>query len=289
MPREATITYDQVAHYAQAIKNEGGRPNPRVIRDMHGSGSLGTIHKLFQQWEDSVASSTHSQLILPPSVQRTILEFMGREITLARTDLEGKLMQAQASLADIATENERQSARIEILQALVDELQSDKASMEGRIEQLSSELAGARDDSVRERQAAENARTELAKAVLRLEAMPRLETDLAASREEYQQADQRRQDAERQLAVALSEKQSVEQSRIDVVRGLEARLTDAHEQLRELAAQAKESRDSLAKATGLLTSAQNARAEEGAKASERIGKLEGELAALKMQLANRKG
>lgn len=283
MPREASITYDQVVTYSEAIVAEGGKPNPRLIRDRHGSGSLGTIHKLFQQWEASRAPKIESPASLPPTVQRAILEFMGRELALARGDLEGRLAQAQASITDLATDNERQSVRIETFQALIDDLQADKAVLEGRIGQMSTELATARDELVRERQAAEGARTELAKALLRLEAMPRLEADLVNAREEYRIADQRRQEAERDLAVASSERKSIEQSRNEMVKAADARLTDAQEQLRQSAAQAKEVREALARATDLLAVAQTARAEEGAKAAERIGKLEGALVALEKQ------
>lgn len=33
MPRAATISYDQVVRYAEAIKGEGGKPTPRQIRE----------------------------------------------------------------------------------------------------------------------------------------------------------------------------------------------------------------------------------------------------------------
>mgnify|MGYP003377969120 CR=1 FL=1 len=71
MPREASITYDQVSNYAEAIKAEGGKPTPRLIRDRHGSGSFGTIHKLFQQWE-----AKHCLLYTSPSPRDGLLSRM---------------------------------------------------------------------------------------------------------------------------------------------------------------------------------------------------------------------
>lgn len=79
MPREATISYEQVAVIAQAIKADGGKPSPRLIRERHGSGSLGTIHKLFQQWVSKESNQIETTIALPPGLQRVILEFVHQE------------------------------------------------------------------------------------------------------------------------------------------------------------------------------------------------------------------
>jgi len=280
MPREASISYEQVSAYSEAMLAEGTKPNPRLIRDRHGSGSLGTIHKLFQQWVGCQQPKIESPASLPPAVQRTVLDFIGRELEAARSDLEGRLAQAQVSIADLALENERQSAHIESLQDSIDDLQVRNADLEGRAKQLSTELSGARDETLRERQAAEGARTELAKALLRLEAMPRLEADLERLRQDYQLAEQRRLEVERQMAVSDSERKSIEQSRNELVKIAEDRLADAQAQVRQSAAKEKEARDALTRTSELLSVVQAARIEECAKSAERIGKLEGALAIL---------
>ena len=59
----------------------------------------------------------------------------------------------------------------------------------------------ARNDALREREAAEAARIELAKALLRLEAMPRLEADMDALRVDLDKERQGRVAAEQQAAV----------------------------------------------------------------------------------------
>ena len=131
MPREASITYEQVAAIADSIKASGGKPNPRQVRERHGSGSLGTIHKLFQQWEAGQARQIEASLALPPTLQRAILEFMDQELATARAELELKLMDAQVTANDLATENERQASQIEALDALVVDLQEEKAGLAG--------------------------------------------------------------------------------------------------------------------------------------------------------------
>ena len=218
MPREATITFDQVASIADAIKAAGGKATSRAIREQHGSGSLGTIQKLLQQWEAGQVRQVESTLTLPPALQRAILDFMSQEMTVARAELEGRLADAQQATQDLATENERQAEDIEELQAELADANSDRAVLDGKAGQLEADLAVARDEIARERAAAEAARTELAKAQLRLEAMPRLEADLEAVRADLALERNARAEADRKLAGA--------ESRAD---GLSARLADAAE------------------------------------------------------------
>ena len=93
------------------------------------------------------------------------------------------LADQQQEVSDLATENERQIIENESRAKTIALLRADVATHQGRAGQLESDLAVSRDESARERSGAELARTELAKAQLRLEAMPRLEADLGAVRE----------------------------------------------------------------------------------------------------------
>jgi len=216
MPREATITYEQVAAIADAIKAEGGRAQWRTVRERLGTGSSGTIHRMLQQWKAGQERQIVGALALPPTLQRSILDFLGQELAGAKAALETELAESQQAAGDLAVENERQVNQIEMLQTVVDELHGDKATLEGRLAQMGAELTAARDEALRERQAAEAARTESAKALLRLEAMPRLEKDLLEVRSAYQQTDLRRQEAERGLAVGESERKAAEARVLDL-------------------------------------------------------------------------
>ena len=204
MPRESTITIDQVISIAESLKAAGAKPSARAIRERHGSGSLGTIQKLLAQWEASHIRQLDATLALPPALQRAILDFMSQELATARSELESRLADAQQATQDLATENERQADDIEIKSELIDALQTEKSQQAGRLGQLESDLAGAQDEIQRERQAAEAARTELAKAQLRLEAMPRLEADLTALRSELVTERQARIAAEQTAAVVAA-------------------------------------------------------------------------------------
>ena len=280
MPREATITYDQVVRYAEAIKADGDKPTPRQIRDRHGSGSFGTIHKLFQQWESTQALAIEAALSLPPSVQRAILEFVRHELSVGRTDLEERLCQVTTSAEDLATENDRQAALIDEQLATIESLRGEKAALAGRLAEIENAIGTHREDAVRERQAAEAARTEVAKLMLRLEGVPRLEAELAELRKEYQLIDRSRQAIEKELAVSGAAYQSLELSKSEAVASLQGRLAEAQEELRAVSAQLQAAQTERFKAAAELVSAHAMRAEEGQRVAEKIGVLEGSLAIL---------
>lgn len=283
MPREATITYDQLVRYAEAIKAEGGKPTPRQIRDRHGSGSFGTIHKLFQQWESTQALAIEAALSLPPSVQRAILEFVRHELSVGRADLEERLCQATTSAEDLATENERQAALIDEQLVTIESLRGEKAALAGRLAEIENVIGTHREDAVRERQAAEVARTEVAKLMLRLEGFPRLEAELAELRKECQLIDRSRQEVEKELAVSGAAYQSLELSKSEAVATLQSRLVYTQDELRAVSAQLQAAQTERFKAAAELVSAHAMRAEEGQRVAEKIGVLEGSLAILQQQ------
>ncbi len=244
MGREATITPEQVHAIADAIKAEGGKPTLRAVRERLGSGSMGTVATLLQQWRSGQERQTATNLVLPPSLQRVILEFMASELSAARAPLEAELAEQQQTAADLAAENERQAGTIESQVGDLEALAAEKATAEGKAEQLAADLAGAKEESIRERQAAEQARTELAKAMLRLEAMPRLEEDLVVIRAELAKERQGRIEAEQQAAVLAAQKTDLEGRLADAKADIE-RLS---QQLQKAQARAEQQSEALADA-----------------------------------------
>ncbi len=206
MGREASITENQVHSVADAIRAEGGAPTLRAVRERLGAGSMGTVSKHLQQWKAGQERQTSKELALPPALQRAVLDFMGTELAAARAPLEAELAEQQQTSSDLAAENERQAATIDRQAAEMEFLAADKAAAEGKAGQLAADLTSAKEESARERQAAELARTELAKALLRLEAMPRMESDLTAIRAELAQERKKRVEAEQQAAVLAAQK-----------------------------------------------------------------------------------
>jgi chromosome segregation ATPase len=215
MGRDATVTYEQVAGIADSIQASGGKPTLRAVREQVGGGSMGTINKLLQEWRGSHERRAAVDMTLPPALQRALLDFMSTEIAGARAPLEAEIAEHQAAAEILAAENERQTETIRDLSAQIEGLTADRAGIEGKAAHLAADLATAREEITRERQAAESARVELAKAQLRLEGLPRLEAEITALRADLDRERQGRVQAEQESAV------------------LTARVTDLRERLNE--------------------------------------------------------
>ena len=211
MGRESTITYEQVAAIADAMKTEGAKPTSRAVRERLGNtGSMGTINKLLGRWKAGQERQISAALVLPPALQRVLLEFMDTELTAARTALEAELADQQQEAADLAAENERQVIENDAQADTIELLRAEVSTHQGRAGQLESDLVVSRDEAARERSGAELARTELAKAQLRLEAMPRLEADLVAVRAVLEAERTARQQAKEDAAVLASKLEAAE-------------------------------------------------------------------------------
>lgn len=208
MGRESTVTFEQIAAVADGMKLENIKPTSRAVRERLGNtGSMGTINKLLGRWKAGQERQVSAALALPPALQRVLLEFMDNELTSARTTLEAELADQQQEAADLATENERQVVENDAQAEAIEALRAEVAEHKGRAGQLEADLSTARDEAARERGGAELARTELAKAQLRLEAMPRLEADLVAARASL--------DAERAARVAAEQSAAVLSARLE--------------------------------------------------------------------------
>lgn len=202
MGREAKITYEQVAAAADAMCAANVRPSSRSVRERLGNtGSMGTINRLLQEWKATQERHITQSLTLPPVLQRTILDFMAQELANAKAQLELAMSEQRQEMTDLALENERQGADIEERINADIALRAELATLQGRIAQTESELIQARRETGREREDAGIARIDLAKALLRLETMPRLETDLEVLRADLKAERQARSEASQHAAV----------------------------------------------------------------------------------------
>ncbi len=205
MGRESTVTQEQVVAAADAIKSAGATPTLRAVRErLGGVGSMGTISRMLQSWKASQAPSVAPEVAIPPGLARAILDHLAAEVAQAKVPLTAELAEARQTAGDLAQENERLTREIGERDTEIARLASAKAAIEGRTEQVVTDLAAAREESARERRAAEEARVEVVKATLRLEAMPRLEADLAAAREALEAERVARVAAEQSAAVAAA-------------------------------------------------------------------------------------
>lgn len=236
MGRESTITFEQVVAIADAMKSAGGTPTSRAVRERLGNtGSMGTINKLLQRWKSDQDQQGGADLVIPPELQRSLLKFMNDELKSAREPLNAEIAFHQQEAADLGEENERQILENDSQSEVIELLRADVSTLQGRAGQLESDLVVARDEAARERSGAELARTELAKAQLRLEAMPRLEADLVAVREVLEAERMARVAAEQSAAVLTAKLEATERRATEA----EARTGKAEAAAAQIAAKAE--------------------------------------------------
>jgi chromosome segregation ATPase len=235
MAREPNITQDQVSRAAEAIRDAGGRPTARAIRERLGTGSMATVLKFFQAWQDAQVKPAEAPVALPPALQRGLLDFVAAEVERNRTELRAELDIAAQSNADLILESERQGLIIENLTASLETVHGERAELAGRLAQVEVERDAARQEAAGERTAAESARTDLAKALLRLEAMPRLEKDLDDVRHELETVRGARVSAEQAAAVADAKLEASVEARKVLEQTLDRTLDESrrHEQEKE--------------------------------------------------------
>lgn len=205
MARSASVTPEMIAEAANALEAEGIKVTNRAVYERVGRiGSSGTISPLVSAWKEKRKKHVVSALTLPPALQKSILDFMASELARERQELESNLVDQQREITDLAQENEKQFAEAEDAAETIVILRKDIALLQGKTGQLETDIAKIHVEVVQEREHAELARTELAKAQLRLEAMPRLETDLHEARLSIETERTAKIGAEQAAAVALA-------------------------------------------------------------------------------------
>jgi hypothetical protein len=192
---------------------------------------------MLQHWQDGQVRQIETTLTLPPAMQRAILDFLGQEIAAAKAGLEASLAESRQAATDLATENESLGGQLESQITALAELAAENATQRGRLEQLEAETIRTKHEAAlqveatearahSEQQAREAAQVALAKAELRLEALPRLEDESARRQTALDTERIARTDAERLAATAEVK-----------AAGLADRLADAQAQNKQSAAQ----------------------------------------------------
>lgn len=242
MAREATITYEQVAAAAENMTLQGKKASARNVREVLGRGSMATVLTLFQQWQSG--EIRHSQAIevtLDPAIVRAITNQIAVQAQEATADTTTRLVDLQAEVDIVIAENERQASDIEAQAAELDTLQKLHSALVGRAHQLEADAARTEANLVAERRAAEGARVELAKAELRLEALPKIEAEIEKTRAELLQTRAHASDLHEAAAVATAKLEAEVLQR----KGIEVQLGEAIRRGDEAAKRADASAEAL--------------------------------------------
>jgi hypothetical protein len=189
MAREPTITYEDVASAVNHIKSNGGKPSARNVRESLGRGSMATVVKLLRMLQGrQISQSQVSDEILDQSVTSAINSYITGKIQEATTAFTMREAELQSDADMLIGEYERQTEELTTQADVFSELQERHAVLNGRVQQLQSDAKCSVSELFIERQAAESARVALAKAELRLEVVPRMETELNKVRAELLEA-----------------------------------------------------------------------------------------------------
>lgn len=185
MAREANITFEQVATAADELKAKDVKPTSRAVREVLGTGSMATVCKFLEQWKSGQARQSQvADDSIDQSVARALNAHIATKIQTAISDSTARLADMQGELASVILENERQSNEISDLTVEAAFHKEEGAKLVGQIERLTTDLTNTILELGAERQAAEQARIQLAKAELRLEAVPRIEAEIEKVRAE---------------------------------------------------------------------------------------------------------
>lgn len=201
------------------------------------------------------------------------------------------MAELQSETNNLIADAERQAALVEAQAEMLAALQGEKATLAGRLAQVESDLARSVTDVGNERQGAEAARTELAKVLVRLDAMPRIEAENDRLRTELEQA---RLEVAKQHEIAAvatatldaerKHKQSIETQLAEATKRADSAVQSLSNE--RVAVQACQAR--LEAAVRELDSASNAAREakaESKKARDEAAELRGHLAATKAKPA----
>ena len=90
MARDATISQQEVDAVAEQLRVGGERPTARAVRERLGRGSMATVLRYLQVWQAGQARPVDSAVALPPALQRSLVDFVGQEVT-SRMKRRGKV------------------------------------------------------------------------------------------------------------------------------------------------------------------------------------------------------
>lgn len=225
MARTSNITFGQVAQIADTLKAAGTRPTARAIRERIGSGSMGTIHKLLQQWAGKAAPDDDDGEgpELPSSIASTLMDFVSTQVAEACEPLLDELRATKEETENLATENERLENVIEKLQTERDEAQRNQSVSAA----LHSNSEKALKESDKERSELRSRITELLrdldKAQREIDAMTPYREDIISTRAALLICEQERNDATQHAAV----QEAIASAQIALVLELRERIAEA--------------------------------------------------------------
>jgi hypothetical protein len=178
MDRDAAVTYVQAKAAADTQHAANAAPTARISTQMLGKVGRMARSASLQLWRVSQDAAPIRVRMLQPELQQTVLEFVDKESSIARTEIASELRLAQRELTDISDDNELSAETERQCRFEIARLASDLARANGRYAQLSPKCALLREKASAGGRPPKRARFNLAKAHARLESLLCIESAL---------------------------------------------------------------------------------------------------------------
>lgn len=203
MARTSNITFGQVAAIADAMKAAGNRPTARAVRERIGSGSMGTIHRLLQQWQGKASEQDEETEAaeLPQHIQSALMDFIGTEIATACEPINEDLQAAKEAAEELAAENVRLEAVIDRLQTERDNAERNQATSKALYDKTNNELKAANAQLQIWADVIKNQEIELDRASRQLEMLASYAPELAQAKIALGEMHEKAATAEKEAAV----------------------------------------------------------------------------------------
>ena len=194
------VTYENVAAAAESLAKDDKRPSVRAVIVAMGGGSPNAVLPLLNQWKAGRPVAAAAEIQIDPRIGQIIGEQIVKATASARSEIEQRLVEAEADAQAIAEAGRLAEAELDAALSQVQQLTAQTQAQAGQIEQLRADADAVKADAVerisaaravardavtkieeaaaRERSERESAQVALAKAELRLEALPALQEEI---------------------------------------------------------------------------------------------------------------
>jgi colicin import membrane protein len=244
-------TYPAVIEAIDKLKLAGRSVTIASIQSITG-GSNSTITLLKRRFESERPTILAAKSInLNPEISALIVSEITRAAHEASTDATQKLAEAEIDMTRVSEEAEATAAALDTKEVELEAARSQAQALAGQIEQLKTDadqikqsaitqIKIAEDRADRERTEREAAQVAIARADLRLEALPRLENEISRLTEELRQERTARTASDQTAAVALARLEGEQAAHSDAQRREQAAVDKLDKLEKQAAATAQE-------------------------------------------------
>lgn len=216
---ETLVTFENVASAASAIHALGETPTVRSIQARLGGGSPNGITPLLKRWRESRPLVPPPLIVLDPRIHQEIANQIALASAQSAAAAQARAEQAEADNLLIAAAGqaaERLATKLQgELDAASDRIQQQRgqlgeraAEFEKMLSSTAAAVNAAEAKADHERKLAEEVRQELVRATLRVEAVPRLDAEIATLAAQLRAADAAVAQSQQAEAVAVSRSES---------------------------------------------------------------------------------